>query len=119
MGPAGRGKFSSDLKVQAFSIVAFFKGVFEEFVGLKAGVVPGQHNVVNVHVLDEDFHGIDSLLNFLLVHLLSNFLGISGNTGQQDMGELFVIGSVFVDVADDGFFTGVATSSDNDNFTFL
>lgn len=70
--------------------------------------VPGEDEVVVVHVLDEGLYG-DSLLDLLLAHGLGYLSGVSLDSEDEAVSELLVFGSVVVVVDDHGFLSSVSS----------
>ena len=72
----------------------------------------------HIDVLDKWLHSPAPLLDLLLGHAAGDFAGSSCDSGDEAVGEAFVVAvSVFDVFDDDGFFAGVATGEDDYDFS--
>ena len=81
-------------------------------------LVTGGEHMSNIDVLHKRLHGTRALLDLLLGHAAGDFAGSTGDSGDEAVGETFVVVVAVFDVFDDNcLLAGVTTSKDNDNFS--
>ena len=71
-------------------------------------LVTSGHDVVEIHSLDERFD-LGSLLDSISFHSSCDLTGISIDTRDHGVSELLILGSVLIDLHDDGFTTSVSS----------
>jgi hypothetical protein len=74
--------------------------------------------MTHVDILHKRLHGPAPLLDLLLGHAAGDLAGSAGNSGDEAVGEAFVVIVAVINVFDDdGFLAGVAAGKDDYDFS--